>query len=104
MPCIIKEISTFYSEIFRVIFLALNIIHLNFINNSDNNTNSLQIGENKIVNQGNNYFQLFDDFEENMDDEIAKNSFANPWRKDYFDFLENRISKSETNELSNNIK
>ena len=94
MPCIIKEISTFYSEIFRVIFLALNIIHLNLINNSDNNTNSLQIGENKIVNQGNNYFQLFDDFEENMDDEIAKNSSTNPWRKDYFDFLE----------LSNNIK
>ena len=104
MPCIIKEISTFYSEIFRVIFLALNIIHLNLINNSDNNTNSLQIGGYKIVNQGNNYFQLFDDFEENMDDEIAKNSLANPWRKDYFDFLENRISKSETNELSNNIK
>ena len=99
MPCITNEVSTFNLEIFEFIFLAFNITQLNFNDNSgNNNENNIQIGENIMVEQNNNYFQLYDDFEEDMDDETAKNSDLNPWRKDYYEFLDNRISNSEFNE------
>ena len=86
---IIKRIISYYSEIFSL-SLTFIISHINYNNNLNDNEN------NTIINTGNNldnenidYYELYDEFEEDLDDETVKNSIINTWRKDYFDFLEN---------------
>ena len=105
MPYIRKEVGTFYLEIFELIFIALNITQLNFNDHSSNNNNNAintQIDENIMIEQNSNNFQLYEDFEEDMDDETATKNVN--WRKDYFDFLENGKNNSEINEMSTNIE
>ena len=100
MPCSIEEIITFNLELYESIYLGFAMTQLNLINNIESNTNIAQIGENNVFEENSNYFQLYDDFEKDMDDESAKNNDdLNPWRKDFFDFLENRKNNSEIDEM-----
>ena len=100
MPCFKEEIITFNLELYESISLGFAMTQLNLISNIENNTNIAQIGENNVFEENSNYFQLYDDFEKDMDDESAKNNDdLNPWRKDYFDFLENKNNKLEINEM-----
>ena len=89
---IIKGIISYYSEIFLFasIFLTYIISHINYNNNlNDNENNTIINSEKNLDNENVDYYELYDEFEEDLDDEAAKNSIINTWRKDYFDFLEN---------------
>ena len=87
MPNIIKRIISYYSEIFSL-SLTYIISHINY--NSNLNDNNIIINaENNLDDQSFVYYELYDEFEGDLDDETAKNSIINTWRKDYFDFLEN---------------
>ena len=90
---IIKGMISYCSKTFLFASLSLTYIisHINYNSNLNDNDNNTRINvEKNIDEQTIGYFELYDEFEEDLDDETAKNSVINTWRKDYFDFLEKK--------------
>ena len=68
--------------------IFINFTHSNNNNNSFHNTNN----NFKIIDNSPAFFDLFILNEENFDDNAAKNSKINTWRKLYFEFLGKAIN------------
>ena len=78
--------------------LRINSFDINIINNNINIFSNIVDNNNKLyisyfVLENNSPNEIFKNSSMNYDDEVTINCDINTWRKDYFDFLEEKLNK-----------